>query len=371
MNRAPHEPPPSPGPARPGRAGRGPRARRLTVAALVAAGIVVLGLIAWPLLNRFGVFSDKGDRISFSRPAPRGSATGSGPSASVDAGTRLPTGPEAEFTVESTLPDGTKIAHTTLHGPKSGFTGPVWVWAPKEYTDDPRYARSGFPVLIALPGGEGAQQNYWMGADLGLQTSIARWAGEGKSLPFVVVMPSLNPDKKFYRDGSDIPGQPKMGTWLTEDVPDLVRQNFRTLRSRDGWAFMGSSSGGFAGLKSVLQHPDRFKAAIASGPDIVPDSPLWAGHEAERRENDPQVLAQRIIDRGGPDVYLAFQVGTLERGAMRAAKQFVAAYGKGPVHTSLREIPGGRHNAHTYVPAMGEGPIQYISAHLRGPVPSS
>ncbi|NVK81627.1 hypothetical protein HG542_28840 [Streptomyces morookaense] len=334
---------------------------------VVLASLVVLGLIAWPVLDHFGVFSDKGESIRFNRKPGGGQATQAG-----DTRTLMPTGPEADFRVESTLDDGTKIAVTTLHGAKSGFTGPVWVWAPKQY-DDPAYAKSGFPVMIALPGGAGFPKNYWMGTDLHLQSSITAWAEEGKSLPFLVVMPVLNPvpeSKGVYYDASDIPGQPKMGTWLTEDVPDLVKANFRTLKARDGWCFMGSSTGGFAGLKSVLQKPDKFKAVIASGPDIVPDSRLWAGHEQERQQNNPQVLAQDLIARGGPDVYIAFQVGTKEKKAMADVKQFIATYGnRGPVHTMLREIPNGSHNARTYVPSMGEGPIQWISAHMEGPVP--
>ncbi|MEU7165634.1 alpha/beta hydrolase-fold protein [Streptomyces morookaense] len=332
--------------------------RRLAVAAVIA---VALGLIAWPVLSSFGLFSDKGDSMSFGQ-----GDTGSGSAGGT--GTLMPTGPKADFKVASTVQDGTKIGVVTLDGKKSGFKGKVWIWAPKQY-DDPKYKDSGFPVLIALPGGNGYPVNYWMGTDLKLQQSISEWSKEGKSLPFIVAMPVLNPDDKNYYDGSDIPGQPKMGTWLTEDVPDLVKANFRTLKQREGWAFMGSSSGGFAGLKAVLQKPDRFKAVIASGPDIVPDSPLWAGHEKEKAANNPQLLAKQLIKAKGPDVYLSFQVGTKEKTAMKNVKDFIAAYGnKGPVHTMLSEIPDGEHNAKTYVPNMGTGPIEWISKEMQGPV---
>ncbi|MBH1934489.1 hypothetical protein I5Q34_09340 [Streptomyces sp. AV19] len=330
--------------------------RRIWAVACVAA----LALIAWPVLQYSGVFSDKGDPITFGENG--GAGTGAH-------GTLMPTGPKAGFRIANTVQDGTKIGVVTLDGKKSGFKGKVWVWAPKQY-DDPKYAESGFPVLIALPGGNGYPVNYWMGTDLKLQSSIAQWSKEGKSLPFIVAMPVLNPDDKNYYDGSDIPGQPKMGTWLTEDVPDLIKANFRTLKQRDGWAFMGSSSGAFAGLKAVLKHPDKFKAVIASGPDIVPDSPLWAGHSEEKAANDPEGLAKRLTEAKGPDVYLAFQVGTKERTSMKNTKEFIASYGdKGPVHTMLREIPDGEHNAKTYVPSMGMGPIQWISEHMTGPTP--
>ncbi|MFI9307479.1 alpha/beta hydrolase [Streptomyces triculaminicus] len=357
---------------------RGFRFRRARRWWITAAVLLVLGLISWAVLQYTGVLSGKGDPVTFGDDAAGSTRqAGAAPHRSdpVDEApeTRMPTGPAADLREESRLADGTVIAKTTLQGAKSGFTGKVWVWAPKQYKE-PQYRKSGFPVLVALPGGPGASGNYWIGTNLKLQSSIAKWSQEGKAQPFIVVMPVLNPgtDKKEdYHDGSDIPGRPKMGTWLAEDVPDFVRANFRTLKSRDGWAFMGSSSGGFAGLKTVLQHPDRFKAVIASGPDIVPDSPHWKGHEAERQANNPQRLAQQLIDTKGPDVYLAFQYGTAEHPiTINGVNGFIKTYGdKGPVHTHLTRIPGGLHNAETYVRGMGMGPMEWISQHLQGPTP--
>ncbi|MEU7025231.1 alpha/beta hydrolase-fold protein [Streptomyces sp. NPDC046275] len=297
--------------------------------------------------------------------------TGSGrPDARVPE-TVFPTGPKASFTVQRDLEDGTRIGVTELRGAKSGFTGRVWVWAPKQYFD-PAYAETGFPVLVALPGGRGYPTNYWAREDIDFPGHVSRWAEEGKSLPFIVVMPVLNPDAKFYYDGSDIPGQPKMGSWLTEDVPDFVRANFRTFASRDGWAFMGSSSGGFVGLKSVLRKPDRFKAVIASGPDLVPDSPLWKGHEKERQANNPERMAAALGRR--PDtpanrVYVAFQIGTKEPGAAKL-RAFMRAYTKGPLKTRLQVIQDGEHNPTSYLRGMDEGTMAWLSAHLQGPVPA-
>ncbi|MEU4211547.1 alpha/beta hydrolase-fold protein [Streptomyces sp. NPDC026206] len=352
---------------------RASRARRWLV---VVASIATLGLIAWPVMSYYEIppFTDKGDPVSYDR------AGGENGGQAANSRTLLPTGPKAGFENVNTLSDGSKISVVTLDGKKSGYKGKVWVWAPKEYTDDPKFAESGFPVVIALPGGPGYDSNYWIGKFKGgdrgmvsLQESISTWYHEGASKPFLLAMPVLNPgpdDKGIYWDGSDIPGQPKMGTWLTEDVPDLMKANFRTLKSRDGWGFMGSSTGGFASLKSVLKHPDKFKAAVANGPDILPDSPLWKGHEKEMRENNPEVLAKELTAAKGPDVYLAFQVGTKENAAtMAGVKKFINAYGKGPVHTKLWEIPGGRHNGATYLSNMRE-PLKWISDRMEGPTPS-
>ncbi|MEV6399706.1 alpha/beta hydrolase-fold protein [Streptomyces sp. NPDC051907] len=343
--------------------------KRLPKALIAAVAIGSVALVAG--------CSDEGEPVSFDGPSARsvprqvGASSSAADKAAAEAAakTRMPTGPKASFTIQNTLGDGTKIGVTTLVGKKSGFTGKVWVWAPKQYFD-PAYANSGFPVLIALPGGKGYPNNYWMGTDLKLERNIAKWSKDGTSLPFVVVMPVLNPDAKHYYDGSDIPDQPKMGTWMTEDVPDFVKANFRTFKSRDGWAFMGSSSGGFVGLKSVLKRPDQFKAVIASGPDIVPDSPLWAGHEKEKQANNPEKLAKALTARPrtrNDEIYVAFQIGTKESGLGRL-KKFMATYGKGPIKTRLQVIQDGEHNAKSYVRGMGEGSIKWISDQMQAPI---
>lgn len=329
---------------------RNPRPRRtprLLAVLLLAAALTGCG--------------DQGDPVSFAPHGARSAAAG---------GTRLavmPAGPQAPWRVQRTVAEagGTRIAVTDFRGPASGFTGKVWVWAPPQYFERANAAK-GFPVLITLPGGVGWPTNYWFGADLRLQEDFHAWTAQGRSLPFILVMPVINPDER-YHDCSDIPGSERMGTWLTRDVPDLVRRTFRTLRTRDGWGFMGSSSGGFCALKSVLKHPEAFKAAIPSGPDIAPDSPLWHGDAAAMRADDPRALAGGLITRHGPDVYLGFQAGSTETADLAEVRAFIARYGHGPVHTRLEVIGGGGHNARSYTRGMADGTIAWISAHMRGP----
>lgn len=368
-------PPGPPAPPRPPR--RRARSRRvLWISATVAFALVLGGggFAAWKL----DWFSGNGSAVSFGKTQPPAGAEGEKqgpgrdpaipPAPTGDPDVRLETGPRAEFKQTAKLDDGTIIAKTRLKGAKSGFEGDVWVWTPKEY-DDPKYAKSAFPVLIALPGGNGFPNNYWADRSLGLQKAVSEGVRDGTSLPFVLIMPVLNPDAKYYYDGSDIPGRPKMGTWIAEDVPDFTRANFRTYKSRDGWAFMGSSSGAFVGMKQVLQHPDKFKAVIASGGEIVPDSPFWKGHQAEMDANNPEKLAQKLIDAGGPEVYINFQIGTKETGKQRMT-QFQQKYAKGPVKMTIRDIQNGEHNGWHYVRGMKEGSLEWISKVLKGPRPA-
>ncbi|MEV0410041.1 alpha/beta hydrolase-fold protein [Streptomyces sp. NPDC050448] len=350
--------------------------RALWISAVVAFALLLGGggFAAWKL----EWFSANGDSVSFSRtpasaaPDAGKQSPGTPPAPAKPTGdpdVLLPTGPKSDFKQTAKLDDGTVIAKTRLAGAKSGFEGDVWVWTPKEY-NEAKYEKSAFPVLISLPGGNGFPSNYWADRSLGLQKAIGEGVQAGTSLPFILVMPVLNPDSKYYYDGADIPGQPKMGTWIAEDVPEFTKANFRTYKSRDGWAFMGSSSGAFVGMKTVLQYPDRFKAVIASGGEIVPDSPLWKGHQAEMDANNPEKLAKKLIDSNGPEVYINFQVGTKETGKDRMVT-FQQQFGKGPVKTTIRDIQNGEHNGWHYVRGMKEGSLEWISKVLKGPRPEA
>ncbi|MFJ9338021.1 alpha/beta hydrolase [Streptomyces sp. NPDC101733] len=344
----------------PGSAGRRPGRLRKT---LIGGGIAAVLAAGGGGAYAFGLFSDLGEPVSFGKTQESAAAA-----EDIRPGVLMPTGPKAPFARTSRLPDGTQIGMTTLTGPKSGFKGDVWVWVPKEY-DDPRYAKSAFPVLISLPGGRGYPKNYWgTGPALGLQQAVIDGVKAGTSLPFILVMPVINADTKHHFDGSDIPGQPKMGTWMADDVPDFTKANFRTFTSRDGWAFMGSSSGGFGAFKNVMKYPERFKAVIASGVDFVPDSPLWNGNRQAMDANNPEKLAEKLIKAGGPDVYVNFQIGTKESGR-EAAERFMRTYGRGPVHTRLQVIQDGEHNGKSYVRGMREGSLEWISKVMRGPTP--
>ncbi|MFF4317494.1 alpha/beta hydrolase-fold protein [Streptomyces sp. NPDC001568] len=373
MHQYPQQPPSSREPERAPRRSR----RAIWIGAGVACALVLGGggFAAW----KYEWFSGNGEAVSFGKNNQGGAADAGAktksPGASApatpsgDPDVLMPSGPKAAFKQTAKLDDGTVIAKTRLAGAKSGFEGDVWVWAPKEY-DDPKYAKSAFPVLIALPGGNGYPANYWSDRSLGLQKAVSEGVKAGTSLPFILVMPVLNPDAKYYYDGSDIPGQPKMGTWISEDVPDFARANFRTYKSRDGWAFMGNSSGAFVGLKHVMQHPDKFKAVIANGGEIVPDSPLWKGHQADMDANNPEKLAQKLIDTKGPEVLVAFQYGTKEGGRARLDK-FQQQFGKGPVKVTIHEIVGGDHNGWDYVRGMKESALAEVSKVLKAPKPDA
>ncbi|MER5867984.1 alpha/beta hydrolase-fold protein [Kitasatospora sp. NPDC002040] len=307
-----------------------------------------------------------------SEPGPAGSdrqAAGSGASASAEKSTPppkpskvlMPTGPAAELKKIRDTPVG-PITVSTVAGPKSGVTGKVWVWLPPEY-HDPKFAKTGFPVITLYAGGQSAGYNTWTDAQLPIQEADVDLVKQGKAHPFIMVMPvqNLDPNEAKALECSDIPGQPKIGTWMSQDIPDFVRANFRTVKGRDGWGLMGASTGAFCSAKLALQHPDVFKAAVPIDGYFNPDSPLWKGHEAERLANSPDVLATK----GTADVRMLATAGGANAFELKVVQKWVGKVAA-PATVEYYEQPGGKHLT-TDFKKMIPMTLEWLSKNLAGP----
>ncbi|WP_329563651.1 alpha/beta hydrolase [Kitasatospora sp. NBC_01266] len=293
-------------------------------------------------------------------PSAGASAAPSGDSAKV----QLPTGPATQLTKARDTAAG-PIMMTTLAGKKSGVTAKVWIWLPPEY-NDPKYADYGFPVLTLYAGGQSNGYNTWTDDQLPIQVADEDLVKQGKAHPFIMVMPVQNlvADEKQTLDCSDIPGQPKMGTWMSQDVPDFVRANFRTLKSRDGWGLMGASTGAFCSAKMALQHPDLYKAAVPIDGYFDPDSEFWKGHEADRLANSPDVL----VGQSKADVRMLATAGGATPDEVKLVKAWVAKAAP-PTKIDYYEQPGGKHLT-SHFKKMIPDTLQWLTQNMAGPTPA-
>jgi enterochelin esterase-like enzyme len=273
----------------------------------------------------------------------------------------MPAGPPTAFSTARTTGAG-PILMTSYTGPKSGVTGKVWVWLPPEY-HDPAYARSGFPVLTLYAGGQSNGYNTWTDNQLPIQEIADQETKAGRTHPFIMVMPvqNLEKDERRSLECSDIPGQPKMGTWMAQDIPDLVKANFRTLRGPDGWGLMGASTGAFCSVKLALGHPEQFKAAVPIDGYFNPDSPLWKGHESERLANSPDTM----IAAGKADIDVLATAGGGDANEVRLVKAFVAK-AVPPVRIEYYEQPGGKHLT-SHFKRMIPDLLGWLGKHLSPP----
>jgi enterochelin esterase-like enzyme len=277
----------------------------------------------------------------------------------------MPTGPAAHFSTARTTSAG-PIKVTTFKGPKSGVTGKVWVWLPPEY-NQPKYAKSGFPVLMLYTGNTGVNYNFWPDPRVvPTQADAVSLTKSGKAKPFIMVMPILQLSERDDTECSDRAGQPKMATWMADDLVTLVRQNFRTLPGRDGFGTMGASSGAFCAIKLAMQFPQVFKAAVSwcGYFDPEPTGAVWS--RKDMQDNSPTHMAA-----AAPDVKLYLVSGTNPK--WRADYERIYAFKKvvkAPTVVDTYFQQGGGHltdDMKRLVPNM----LEWLSKNLEGPVASS
>ncbi|MPV36781.1 alpha/beta hydrolase [Georgenia subflava] len=114
------------------------------------------------------------------------------------------------------------------------------------------------------------------------RTSVERYVAD---LGLAVVMPQV--DRSMYVDEHH--GN-RYGTFLTEELPEIVQGFFRVSPAREGTFVAGLSMGGYGAMRWALSRPERF-AAAASLSGVLDVAAL---HESGERDE----LYRRVY---GPD----------------------------------------------------------------------
>ena len=339
-------------------------ARRPLLTSAAGAVLLSLALAGCGSSTSHSTAGAPGPGRSRTTPSVPGATQTSAPATSADSLVTMPTGPKADLKLSQNTPVG-PIMVTTLHGAKSGVSGKVWVWLPPQY-NDPKYAHYGFPVVTLYAGGSSAGYNTWTDQQqLPIQAEDAAMAKQGKASPFIMVMPIQNfhDDDNRLLDCSDIPGHPRMGTWMGEDVPDFVRANFRTLKSRTGWGLMGASTGGLCSAKLALQFPGTFSAAVPIDGYFIPDSLYWRGHRAAMEANTPQ----RMVAGSTADVSMLLTAGGGEPYEVNVVKSFMSAAKSSPsVHLTYYQLPHATHLTSDFKKLIPMS-LEYLTRHLARP----
>ena len=118
----------------------------------------------------------------------------------------------------------------------------------------PQYFKGGVPgerreyKVLYLLHGLSDDHTMWM-----RRTSIERYTSD---LDVVVVMP--NADRSFY---TDMKHGLKYWTFISEELPGIVKQLFPVSPRREDTFVAGFSMGGYGALKLALNRPDLFTAA--------------------------------------------------------------------------------------------------------------
>jgi len=183
------------------------------------------------------------------------------------------------------------------------------------------------------------------------RTSIERYAAERN---LAVVMPAVG--RSFYQDTA---GGARYWTYLSEELPSIMRGFFPLSEKRADNFAAGLSMGGYGALRLALAHPEKFAAAASfSGAlDYVRrlresgrarsrisraewDSIAGPGADAAGTASDLHFLAKRVAFRRGPKPALWLSCGTGDDiiGDTRAFHAHLGALGWRHHH---EESPGG------------------------------
>jgi len=328
------------------------------VAGAVMAPLVVSGLLVGcsPLPS-----TSSGGGVAASGQAPGASATSSARvSAPQGGGAVMPTGHQ-KFIAIST--DVGRLVVTKLTGAQSGVTLRVWVWMPPQY-DQPAYAHTAFPALMLYPGGSGAGYNTWAGQKYGAREADAAGATRGTLTPFVFVMPEMQLSERLDTECADVPGQPKIGTFLSADVRQMVQDNFRVIHDRMGWAAAGASAGAYCASRLVFNHPDQYAAVVSISGYFSIETNLRGANDPLVRAQDPAAIAVAHP----PQVSALLWSGSRPGPDLSDARGFLAKV-RPPTSAELRILPGGRHLTSDFAKMMPAS-LAWLTAHLARPTPA-
>jgi len=187
-------------------------------------------------------------------------------------------------------PTAGRLLQVVIKGERTGLSsGPGYVYLPPQYFR-PAYARTRFPVVLALTGYPGQAAS--IVERLALPSAAARLMAAGRIRPAVFVMLNVSPLFPLDTECTDVPGGPQVESFLAQDVPRAIEQAFRVTASPAGWGALGYSTGGYCAAKLAMMYPDRFSAAVSMAGyyqaipgEYVPH--LWGGSRGYRLENSP------------------------------------------------------------------------------------
>ncbi|MBN0046110.1 esterase [Streptomyces actuosus] len=196
---------------------------------------------------------------------------------------------------------------TQLRGRVSGVDAEVYVWLPPQY-DDPAYRHHRFPVVELLPGYPGSAKA-WFGS-LHAHEQLLPLMRSGSVAPFILVAPRTNLLSGRDTGCANTAGTVNADSWLSIDVPKMVRDNFRAAPGPSGWSVAGYSAGAHCALRLAVAHPDRYRAAVSmSGYNdpIGERRSVTAQSPALRAANNPYLLLRKAPVPPRISLYLSGQ----------------------------------------------------------------
>ncbi|MEP6696406.1 MAG: alpha/beta hydrolase-fold protein [Pseudonocardiales bacterium] len=237
----------------------------------------------------------------------------------------------------------------------------AYVYLPPQYFS-PAYRHQRFPVAVWLtgyPGSPGEIVRY-----LGLIQSMNKGVTGGLTRPMVLVMlhPTLVPPRDT--ECANVAHGPQVETYLSSDLPTVIRSSYRVTRDRNGWAIAGLSTGGFCAVKAAMHHPEVFYAAVGMSGyyHALLDGTtgaLYGGSQRLRNDNSPEWLLQH---RPAPALSVLITYSR-DESTIAVDNQGFLALVRPPMIAYRLVLPTGGHNFGVFASEM-PAVVNWLGARL-------
>ena len=246
--------------------------------------------------------------------------------------------------VASFTPVGDGSYQATWTGPASGITLPVRVILPSGYAPDDGRT---YDVIEFLHGNPGDAQSVVDG--LAFPQALQAAIDAGQIPPTIVVVPSLNVDS-YEPDCADLAGRPAVGTWVSSEIPGMVRATFpNTTTDRSGWMLAGLSSGAYCAAWTALGSPGTFASVgMLSGYDRPAEGGLKRASPEVIQAN---TLSTMLAGSRGDAVRL-WSLGAHDDPDALAVSRNLAAAAHTPDAVTVDEPTSGGHSWPLWVGAL-------------------
>ncbi|MCW2941430.1 MAG: putative esterase [Actinomycetia bacterium] len=251
--------------------------------------------------------------------------------------------------------------HIQILGQGTGLTSEAYVVLPAQYFQ-PQFAARRFPVVVMLTGYPGNPRGLVRAMHFPALVRIGEASGKVQPAIYVLMTPTLVSQRDT--ECTDVPGGPQVESFFAADLPQAISSGYRTATSRNGWAIMGDSTGGYCATKIAMRHYDRYSAAVnLSGYfDALQDittGDLYGGSKTVRQENDLLWRAQNLPQP--PINLLVTSCRTGEVTYPQAAK-FLSLV-RQPLQADSLILDSGGHNFRTFK-RMVPPALEWLSSHL-------
>ncbi|WP_286958493.1 alpha/beta hydrolase [Arsenicicoccus sp. UBA7492] len=304
--------------------------------AMVLVAVLAVLSVAIVLNAQNQWYVDWGDLAGTNDPTAHATTTG-GSAGAIYGATPAPR-PSASRASLPPLPSPNDRVQTfQVTGRRSGLTGRVVVLLPEDYAA-PAQARRDYPVVMTMHGYPGSPDQ-WLDAPQGRERIDAA-VTRGKVAPLVMVSPQLDFPKGTDSERVNAPGGAQVETWLTQDVPELVRSRLRVRTDRASWASAGFSAGGYCAAMVAVRHPQTFGAGVVLGGY---GRPTFSGRHVLRTQQQKDAYdLPHLLTTTRPPVALWVQTSDGDP-VSYAGSTALAASAKAPTSVTLVMAPGTGH----------------------------